>query len=100
MAKRRSEERSDGARRSVLIIVQNLPVPLDRRVWLECRALREAGYAVAVICPKGTGDPRYDVIEDVHLYKYAPYPPTKSKLGFVAEYLWSFTMTAWLTGKA
>jgi len=35
----------------VLIIVQNLPVPLDRRVWLECQALRRAGYEVSVICP-------------------------------------------------
>ena len=28
----------------VLIIVQNLPVPFDRRVWLECKALVAAGY--------------------------------------------------------
>ena len=28
----------------VLIIVQNLPVPLDRRVWLECLALKANGY--------------------------------------------------------
>ena len=41
----------------VLIIVQNLPVPLDRRVWLECQALAAAGYDVSVICPKGPGDP-------------------------------------------
>ena len=40
----------------VLIIVQNLPVPLDRRVWLECQALMAAGYAVSVICPKGPGE--------------------------------------------
>ena len=31
-----------------LIIVQNLPVPFDRRVWLECQALRDAGYDVTV----------------------------------------------------
>ena len=37
----------------VLIIVQNLPVPLDRRVWLECLALKAAGYDVSVICPEG-----------------------------------------------
>jgi hypothetical protein len=33
-------------RRRVLIVVQNLPVPLDRRVWLECQALRAAGFEV------------------------------------------------------
>jgi glycosyltransferase involved in cell wall biosynthesis len=31
-------------KRRVLIIVQNLPVPFDRRVWLECRVLALAGY--------------------------------------------------------
>ena len=41
----------------VLIIVQNLPVPFDRRVWLECQALVADGYQVAVVCPKGTGTP-------------------------------------------
>ena len=37
----------------VLIIVENLTVPLDRRVWQEAQALRDAGYTVSVICPKG-----------------------------------------------
>ena len=41
----------------ILIIVQNLPVPFDRRVWLECQSLTSAGHQVAVICPKGDGDP-------------------------------------------
>ena len=45
------------ARQRVLIIVQNLPVPFDRRVWLECQALTAAGYDVTVVCPKGKGDP-------------------------------------------
>ena len=49
----------------VLIIVQNLPVPLDRRVWLECKALMSAGYTVSVICPKGPGDPSRQLIDGV-----------------------------------
>src|SRR5208282_3021506 len=56
----------------VLIIVQNLPVPFDRRVWLECQALVSAGYRVAVVCPKGDRDPPYQVIDTVQLYKYRP----------------------------
>ena len=87
-----------GAKR-VLIIVQNLPVPFDRRVWLECQALVETGWAVSVVCPKGKGDPRHHVVEGVELYKYRPYPPTQRKIGFLAEYLYSFVMTAWLTAK-
>ena len=38
---------------AVCIVVENLPVPLDRRVWREACALRSAGYRVSVICPKG-----------------------------------------------
>jgi glycosyltransferase involved in cell wall biosynthesis len=78
----------------VLIIVQNLPVPFDRRVWLECQALISAGYQVAVVCPKGSGDPAFEVVDTVELYKYRPYAPGGSKLSFVAEYLYSFLATA------
>jgi glycosyltransferase involved in cell wall biosynthesis len=84
----------------VLIIVQNLPVPFDRRVWLECQALVASGYQVTVVCPKGKGDPAYQVINSVEVYKYRPYAPGGSKLGFIIEYGYSFTATAWLTLKA
>jgi len=84
----------------VLIIVQNLPVPFDRRVWLECQALVAAGYQVAVVCPKGKGDPPYEVIDTVELYKYRPYAPGGSKASFIAEYAYSFLATARLTLKA
>jgi glycosyltransferase involved in cell wall biosynthesis len=87
-------------KRRVLIIVQNLPVPFDRRVWLECRALVSAGYRVAVVCPKGKDDPAYEVVEGVELYKYRPYAPGGSKLSFVTEYVYSFVATAWCTLRA
>ena len=50
-----------------LLIVQNLPVPFDRRVWLECKALTAEGYDVTVVCPKGKGDPSYEVVDGVKL---------------------------------
>lgn len=84
----------------ILIIVQNLPVPFDRRVWLECQALAADGYEVSVICPKGDGDPAYAVVEGVQLYKYRPYAPGGSKLSYIYEYLYSFVATAGLTLKA
>jgi glycosyltransferase involved in cell wall biosynthesis len=84
----------------VLIIVQNLPVPFDRRVWLECQALVSAGHQVAVVCPKGDGDPAYQVVDTVELHKYRPYAPGGSKLGFVTEYAYSFLATARLTFRA
>jgi glycosyltransferase involved in cell wall biosynthesis len=87
-----------GAR--ILIIVQNLPVPFDRRVWLECQALTSAGYLVSVVCPKGDGDPSYHVVNDVRIYKYRPYAPGGSKISFIAEYVYSFLMTALMTARA
>jgi glycosyltransferase involved in cell wall biosynthesis len=84
----------------VLIIVQNLPVPFDRRVWLECRTLIRAGYQVAVVCPKGPGDPSYEVIEGVELYKYRPYSPGGGAASFFLEYAYSFAATAVLSLKA
>lgn len=61
--------------RRVLIVVENLPVPLDRRVWLEATTLTQAGYQVSVICPTGRGwDKAREVIEGVHIYRY-PEPP-------------------------
>ena len=87
-------------KRRVLIIVQNLPVPFDRRVWLECQTLVSADYRVAVVCPKGRGDPAYEVIGTVELYKYPHYAPGGSKLSFVAEYAYSFLATTWMALKA
>jgi glycosyltransferase involved in cell wall biosynthesis len=84
----------------ILIIVQNLPVPFDRRVWLECRALVAAGHDVTVVCPKGSGDPAHAVVDSVELYKYRPYAPGGSKAGFLLEYAYSFLATARLVLKA
>ena len=61
-------------------------MPFGRSVWLECQALVLAGYRVAVVCPKGSGDPACDFIDTVELYKYQPYTPGGSKLSFVTEY--------------
>ena len=61
--------------RKVLIVVENLPVPLDRRVWLEATTLVAHGYQVSVICPTGRGwDKEYEELEGVYIYRY-PEPP-------------------------
>ena len=84
-------------RSHVLIIVQNLPVPLDRRVWLECQALKAAGYEVSVVCPKGPGDPSRQVIDDIHIYKYRPAPEARGLPGYAVEFGYSWLRTAWLS---
>jgi glycosyltransferase involved in cell wall biosynthesis len=92
--------RDAGSRPRTLIIVQNLPVPFDRRVWLECQALTAVGYDVTVICPKGKGDPAHEVLAGVTLLKYRPYAPGGGPLGFVLEYAYSFLATARLVLRA
>ena len=68
-------EHEESPPRKVLIVVENLPVPLDRRVWLEATTLVAHGYQVSVICPTGHGwDKQYEELEGVHIYRY-PEPP-------------------------
>ena len=97
---RRRNVRDVGARPRTLIIVQNLPVPFDRRVWLECKALTAGGYDVTVICPKGKDDPDHQVLDGVTLLKYRPYAPGGGALSFVLEYAYSFLATARLVRRA
>jgi len=85
------------SRHRILIIVQNLPVPLDRRVWMECLALRAAGFEVSVICPKGPGDPRRQVIEGVRIYKYAPPAAAEGLFGYLWEFVYCWVRTALLS---
>ncbi len=84
----------------VLIIIQNLHVPFDRRVWLECQALRDSGYSVSVVCPMGPDDPKEQVIDGITVYKYKPHADGTGFAAFVSEYVYSFVMTAWLVAKA
>jgi glycosyltransferase involved in cell wall biosynthesis len=92
--------RGAGDRPRVLIIVQNLPVPFDRRVWLECRSLTAAGYDVTVVCPRGKDSAPHQVIDGVSIHTYKPYAPGGSKASFVLEYAYSFLATARLASKA
>ena len=81
--------------RRILIVVENLPVPLDRRVWLEATALVAAGYQVSVICPMGKGwDKAYEEIAGVHIYRH-PEPPEAhaGAAAYAREY--SHAIKAW-----
>jgi glycosyltransferase involved in cell wall biosynthesis len=80
----------------ILILVENLPVPLDRRVWMEATTLEEAGYRVSVICPKGKYPRFYEVIQNVSIYRY-PLPSLESVLGHFLEYAIALPVTFLLT---
>ncbi len=83
--------------RRVLIIVENLPVPFDRRVWQEATTLQRAGYEVNVICPVGPGAmKREEIIDGVHIYRHPLPLEAANKGGFLLEYagalFWQVTL--------
>jgi glycosyltransferase involved in cell wall biosynthesis len=87
------------AGRRVLIIVENLPVPFDRRVWNEATTLREAGYTVSVICPKGPGaEKSFELLDGIAIYRHTLPLDARGGLGYLVEYscalFWEFTL-AW-----
>lgn len=76
-----------GRARSVLIIVENLPVPFDRRVWQEAMTLRDAGYLVSVICPTGKGfEKLYEEIDGIRIYRHHLPLEGRGPKGYLVEY--------------
>lgn len=85
---------------SVCIIVENLPVPIDRRVWCEARALRDAGYSVFVICPKGKNScsASYEILERIHIYRHRAWEASNA-VGYLLEYAWALIAELYLVLK-
>ena len=81
--------------RHILILVENLSVPFDRRVWQEAQTLSVAGFYVTVICPMGaTQDTEPEVmIEGVRILRYPLRPATGGPKGYLREY----TLALWHT---
>ncbi len=89
----------------VLILVENLPVPFDRRVWQEACALRDAGHEVTVICPQMRGYTQMEeILEGIQIYRHWISGEAKSLTGFISEYasaLWGelcCAIKAWRRG--
>ena len=81
----------------VLIIVENLPVPFDRRVWMEANTLKNAGYEISIICPQSQGfEKSYEVLDGIHIYRHPMPPDISSTLGYLWEYsvavYWEFRL--------
>jgi glycosyltransferase involved in cell wall biosynthesis len=76
------------SRGRALILVENLSVPFDRRVWQESTALTRAGYDVEVICPQGGKRDRepYAELDGVRIHRYQLQPATGGPLGYAREY--------------
>lgn len=71
----------------VLILVENLPSPFDRRVWQEATTLHDNDYVVSIICPTGKGyEKEYETIDGIHIYRYRlPFEAEGAK-GYLIEY--------------
>ena len=73
--------------RKILIIVENLPVPFDTRVWQEATTLAANGYTVSVICPTGKGyDKEEETLEGVHIFRHKLPPEGNGAIGYAREY--------------
>jgi glycosyltransferase involved in cell wall biosynthesis len=85
---------------SVCIVVENLPVPLDRRVWCEARALRDAGYAVSVICPKGKKSctASHEILEGINIYRHRMWEASSAP-GYLLEYIFALVAEFYLVLK-
>jgi glycosyltransferase involved in cell wall biosynthesis len=86
------------ARRRVLIIVENLPVPFDVRVWAEASTLARHGYEVSIICPKGPqATASFEIIEGITVYRHWLPREGRGVLGYFAEYsvalFWEFVLS-------
>jgi glycosyltransferase involved in cell wall biosynthesis len=87
--------------KKILIIVENIPVPFDTRVWKEATSLQTNGYEVTVLSPraKGCSEP-YQFLENVHIYRHPTAKEGNSPLGYLFEYgyalVWQFVYTSWI----
>lgn len=89
------------AKPCILIMVENLPVPLDRRVWQESCALRDAGYEVVVICPRMRGHlAPEEKLDGIQIYRHWISEEAGGLVGFISEYVSALWGEWWLAWKA
>ncbi|QDV27317.1 glycosyltransferase family 4 protein [Aureliella helgolandensis] len=84
----------------IVILVENLPVPFDRRVWMESLALTNAGYRISVVSPMAPDDEVANrEIDGIHVYRYPPPALTRGKLSFIREFAYCYWQTRKLLAK-
>src|SRR6476646_3574897 len=92
--------RGDSRYMRVLILVENLPSPFDRRVWQEATTLRDAGHEVSIICPTGKGyEKKFESIDEIDIYRYDLPAEGEGALGYLIEYSAALAYTFFLSLK-
>jgi glycosyltransferase involved in cell wall biosynthesis len=82
--------------RQHVLMIGNNSVPTDRRMWLECMALRDAGLAVSVIAPDSGDAALHERIDGIDVYRYRERPSSGRRAGFVRSYAAAWLHSAWL----
>lgn len=85
-------------KKHILIIVENLPVPFDRRVWQEANTLKDNGAKVSIICPKMKDyTAAYEVINGIEIYRHSLPFEARGAIGYLLEYsvalFWEFFLS-------
>ena len=89
-------------KKKVLIIIENSTFPADPRVWKEACCLRNAGYQVTVMCPRGEGTSKkkHEILEGIHIYRHPAPSEGHGFFGYLREYssalLWEFWYCWWI----
>lgn len=87
-------------KKHILIIVENLAVPFDRRVWQEANTLKENGADVSIICPIMNGySKKKEVINGIHIYRHPLPLEARGALGYLLEYSVALFWEFWLSVK-
>ncbi len=82
----------------ILIIVENLPLPFDRRVWQEANTLKDMGAKVSIICPKMNDYTKsFECINNIDIYRHSLPKEARGALGYLHEYsvalFWEFAIS-------
>jgi len=93
-----NKKRAISSTGKILIIIENLPVPFDRRVWQEATSLKNEDYEVSVICPKGKGhEKKFEIIDDIYIYRHSLPVEARLAPAYFFEYLlalfWEFILS-------
>ena len=85
----------------ILMLIENCPVPTDTRTWFEAIVLRDHGYHVSVISPKGSTYDResYVCVKGIHIYRYRLPVTTNKYMSYILEYTIGMLMTFLLSLK-
>jgi len=72
--------------RHVLVLVENMSVPADRRVWAEARALVSLGYSVTVACPMGRDREEMQALDGVTIHRFRHREAGAGPWSYLREY--------------